>query len=85
MNQVSWALLPSSTLSEMALLNRSMKMPKSVLLKSRVALAFHLPSCPQDPELHHLMVTAAMSAFDIHNPNKPLVGAYEVQQNTSTV
>ncbi|PKU46004.1 dual specificity protein phosphatase cdc14b-like [Limosa lapponica baueri] len=44
-------------------------------------LAFHLPSCPQDLDL---MVTIAMAAFDLHNPNKPLiVDAYEVQQNTS--
>ena len=47
-------------------------------------LAFHLPSCPQDPEVQHLIVTAAQAAFDFHIPNKPLtVDAYEVQQNIS--
>ncbi|KAK4806912.1 hypothetical protein QYF61_012645 [Mycteria americana] len=32
-------------------------------------LAFHPPPCPQDPELHHLMVPAAKVAFDLHIPN----------------
>ncbi|KAK4806246.1 hypothetical protein QYF61_013390 [Mycteria americana] len=38
----------------------------------------------EDPELHHLMVTAAKAAFDLHIPNEPLlVGEQEVQQSTS--
>ena len=38
----------------------------------------------QDPELHHLMVTAAKATFDLHIPNEPLlVGEYKVQQSTS--
>lgn len=31
----------------------------------------------------HLKVTAAKIAFDLHMPNKPLGGEYEVQQSTS--
>lgn len=47
-------------------------------------LAFHPPLCPQDPELHCLMVPAAKAAFDLHILSKPLLGdEYQVQQNTS--
>ncbi|KAK4828649.1 hypothetical protein QYF61_000297 [Mycteria americana] len=46
-------------------------------------LAFHAPPCPQEPELHHLMVTAAKAAFDLHIPSEPIVvGEYEIQQST---
>ncbi|KAK4807192.1 hypothetical protein QYF61_024312 [Mycteria americana] len=67
------ALLKSRAFSHGTLPSRSLKRPMSALLKSRV-----------DPELHHLMVTAAKAAFDLHIPDEPLlVGEYEVQQTPS--
>ncbi|GAB0209337.1 hypothetical protein GRJ2_003399400 [Grus japonensis] len=42
------------------------------------------PMPEQDPELYHLMVTAAKAAFDLHIYNELfLVCEYEVQQSTS--
>ncbi|GAB0184060.1 hypothetical protein GRJ2_000871300 [Grus japonensis] len=47
-------------------------------------LAFHPPSWPQDPELQHLMVTAAKAAFDLHVLSELLLAVeYEVQQSTT--
>ncbi|KAK4811055.1 hypothetical protein QYF61_016341 [Mycteria americana] len=31
----------------------------------------------QDPQLHHLMVTAAMAAFDLHIPNDPFLPVHK--------
>ena len=48
-------------------------------------LVFHSPLCPQDPELHYLLVTAAKAVFDLHIPIEPLlVGEYELQQSFSS-
>ncbi|PKU43982.1 hypothetical protein llap_5701 [Limosa lapponica baueri] len=47
-------------------------------------LALHPSPRPQNSELHHLMVTAAKAAFDLHIPSEPLLfGEYEIQQSTS--
>lgn len=41
-------------------------------------------SCPQDPELHRLMISAAQAAFDLHIPSEPVfLGKCEVLQITS--
>lgn len=48
---------------------------------SRVLTLFFHPPCPWDPEFHHLMVTAGWHAhkavFDLHIPNKPLLGPHQ--------
>lgn len=40
----------------------------------RLSFAFHSLPCPQDPELHHLMVLAAKVAFDLPISKKPFLG-----------
>jgi len=78
-NQLSWAPLRSRALIHGMLPSRSLKRPKSALLKSRVqSFCFYAPLSSQDPELHHLMVTAGQAAFGVHSPSED-----KVQQRTS--
>ena len=47
-------------------------------------LAVHPPHCSEDLKLHHLVITAAKAALELHISHQPLpVGESKVQRNTS--
>ena len=84
-NKLSWAPLPSRALSHGTLPSRSLKRPKSALLKSRVvSLLCALLAALRILELYHFWVTAAKAALELHIPHQPLlVGENKVQHRTS--
>lgn len=82
-NHLSWASLPSRTLSHRTLPSRSLKTAVCSHDVQGCELAFHPPSWPWDPKLHYPIITPAKSALDFHIPNKFLIaGRCEVQQST---
>lgn len=68
-NQLSWAPLASRAISHRTLPGRSLKTPKFTLQSDEPA--FYSSPSPQDPELHHLMLTVAKVALSFTFPTVP--------------
>lgn len=83
--EVSWALLPSSTLAHKTLLRRSLKMWKSVLLNSRtLSLLFSLLPTPRILNSTILCSLNPWLPLTFTTPTSlSLLVSYEVQHSTS--
>ena len=76
--------LPSRALTHGIPPSRSLKRPKLALLKSRAVNPTYCPaSSTRDPELHHLIVTAAKAALSLHISNQSFfVCKHKVHKHT---
>ena len=83
-DQLSWAPIPSRALSHGILPSRSLRRPKSALLKARVASLLHTLLAALRILNSTFHGTAARAVLDFHIPHQPLlVGENKVHYRTS--